>query len=302
MRVLVVGAGALGAYYGSLLSKAGHHVHFIARGNNLVALQSKGIRIVSDIDGFELNHVEVSERVPDSFLPDIALVTVKNYDLENALEICHRIGENAAILTLQNGLWAHEAAAHSFPDNLILPGLTYATLTLEDPGVVRQCGGKPLIQFGSNNGITEKVNFFAVAFKESGINTQVSENIHLNLWEKFSFICALSSVTSAFQSSIGSIRDNQLQWNSFCEAMKESVGVARIYQPDLPNDLLHIHLEKAKKLAYTSRSSMLDDLLKGRKIELPWLSEDLILRAKKVNFLTPMTLSLVKSIRESNVA
>ncbi len=302
MKALIVGAGALGCYFGALLSKGGHQVHFLARGKNVEVLRSKGLKIEGDIGSYELKHIEVSENFPDEFLPDIVLVTVKNYDLKDALELCWGISNNSAILTLQNGLWAHEVAAESFPHNLILPGLTYATLTLEEPGVVRQLGNQPQIQFGSNKGITEEVNFFADAFNDCMIKTKVSETIQINLWQKFSFICALSSTTSAFRSSIGPIRDNPAQWKIFCEAIQEAVGVARIYQPDLPNDLFEIHLETAQKLAYTSRSSMFDDLFKGRKIELPWLSEDLILRAKKVDFLTPTTLLLVKTIRDNCLA
>ena len=138
MKILVMGSGAVGGYYGAVLAKAGHDVLFIARGEHAEAMELNGLTINSvTSNDFRLQNVFVKQELDRSFEPELVLYCVKGYSNLEAIKIIEpAVGNKTHILTLQNGLGSGDALEDAFNCASILLGATYIDASVEAPGVI----------------------------------------------------------------------------------------------------------------------------------------------------------------------
>jgi len=289
MRVAVLGSGGIGGYYGALLTRGGHDVTFIARGEHLEAMRRRGLTVRTAEGESTIPVIAVADT--GSIGPvDLVLFCVKSYDTEPASRALKPLmAGNTAVLTLQNGVDNVVAIADIVGAAAVLPGTVYVALQLAGPGVVLRTGGEGKIVFGEPGGIlSDRVQRIAGAFEVGGIPHQVSTNIGRVLWEKFLFISGIGGVTALARSGIGPLlagAEGRALLTASCE---EIAAVARAERGPLSADAVDRAIEQAAALPPQWRSSMARDLDEGRRLEVEALSGAVVRRGLKLGVPTPI--------------
>lgn len=280
MRVVVIGAGGVGGYFGARLAAAGADVSFIARGSHLLAIQADGLTVQS-IRG------DVQVRVPATDDPaaagpaDYVLVTVKSYDTEQvATFLPHLVTDATAVVSLQNGVDNEEKLAAAVGAERVVGGAAYIFATIAEPGVVQHTGGPASVVLGEwRGGSSSRVDALVEAFRTADVTAEVADDILAVLWSKFAFICAQAGTTAAVRLPIGDVLDVPGGRWLFRSLAAEVCAVAAAEDVALPDDLPDRHLAFAAGLEPGSYSSLHHDLVTGRRMELDSLLGEVFRRA-----------------------
>ncbi len=193
MRVHVMGAGAIGSFYGGLIARAGHDVTFITRGRNFRHLKDHGIVVKSVNSDFAVRDVNVKDRMDGLKPADCVLFTVKSYDTDEAAEqMLPVLGDRTAILTLQNGIDNCERIAAVIGPERVLPGFTIVGVSIDEAGIV-QHKNKGEIYFGEWDGQeSERTHALHHMFDDAGIPNFRPRDIRTRLWKKFLWNCIVN--------------------------------------------------------------------------------------------------------------
>ncbi|WP_446666856.1 ketopantoate reductase family protein [Flexivirga sp. B27] len=291
MRIAVIGAGGVGGYFGAQLAAAGHEVIFVARGRQLAALRQDGLTVLSEHRPVRLPSVEATDAIREIGEVDLALVAVKLGETENiARELAQLPGAAPAVLSLQNGVQKDEILRGQLADAEILGGLCYIAAAIEEPGVIRHNGAMARVVFGAYDGrSTGSVPAIRQAFADADVEVEVSDDIEADLWRKFVFLVALSSVTSATRQPVGVLRAHEPTRRLLTEVMTEAVAVAHARDVRLPADYVDGQLAFIDTLPETMSSSMFHDLTHGNPLELPWLGGGVVAMGEAAGVPTPVT-------------
>lgn len=274
MRILVMGSGGVGGYFGGMLAKGNCDVCFVARGEHLQAMQEHGLRIETSQGDINLPYVSASED-PRSFgVPDVVLLCVKLWDTEAATRaIAPVLGLGTIVLSLQNGIQKDEIIGKAIGTNALVGSVCYVASKISKPGVIHRTGALQRLVFGEYyGGQRNETTRFLEACKSSGIDAEISSDIRRSIWEKFVFLVGLSGSTATMRSSIGPIRKNPVTRTFMFELMKEVVTVGRASGVDLDKKYAENRLAFADTVDPYLKSSMLTDLERGKRLEVPWLS------------------------------
>jgi 2-dehydropantoate 2-reductase len=290
MKILIVGSGGVGGFYGAKLVQAGHEVTFLARGAHLKAMQESGLHIEND-SGHSLSLPSVNA-VGDLRAvnhPDLVLIAVKLWDLDDvAASLKDIVGTSATILSLQNGVVKDVALKRLFGDTAVIGGVGYVATSLDRPGVIKQVGGLQKIRLGAYGGTQSSlVSELAESLERVGIDAQVSDDIQRVLWEKFVFLVGLSAMTCLTRLPIGPIREDRSTRQMLHRVIAEAVEVGLAQMVALPPDYAAQSMDLVDRLPFTMTSSMFHDLEKGNRLELPWLSGGVVTLAKEIGAPAP---------------
>jgi len=289
MRIAVMGTGGVGGYFGARLAGAGHEVAFVARGRQLEALRAKGLRVESPLGDLHLPAVEVTDQPAEIGPVDLVLFTVKLWDtLEAAESIKPLLGEGSAVVSFQNGVVKDDILRDALGAGHVIGGVTYIAATIAEPGVIRHSGTLQKLVFGEYDGsLSPRVRQFRNACADSGIDAETSEKIEQAIWEKFVFLVGLSGTTSLARSVIGPIRSNPRSRAFLHDVMAEVVQVALAQGVPLPVDYADERLAFADQVPASMTSSMHHDLERGNRLEVGWLSGDVVERGARLGVATP---------------
>ena len=286
MKIVMMGSGGVGGYYGARLQQAGHEVAFVARGAHAEAMRKNGLRIRSELGDAQLS-VRVLEDPAQAGPADLAVVAVKLWDTEAAARAVARV-PRAAVVSLQNGVDKDEVLAGALGRDRVLGGVTHIAAVIAEPGVIAQTGKLQRVTLGELDGSrTPRLQATADAFRSAGVETVVSDDIRRVTWEKFVFLSALSGLTALTRKPIGEVRANPATRSLLLEALREAVAVARAEGAGLDDAFAQKQLETVDSLPAGMLSSMAQDLLRGRRLELPWLSGAVVRRAEKHGLRVP---------------
>src|SRR5437868_9962658 len=186
MRILVLGAGAVGGYFGGRLAEAGRDVTFLVRAPRAAALAKHGLKVASPLGDF---HVPVklatADRVGGPY--DVVLLTAKHYDLDAGIEaIRPGVGPQTAVLPLLNGLVHLDRLDAAFGPGRVLGGVAYVGAVLRPDGSIRHINRLSGIAFGERNGeVSERARAIEAAFAGTPVSAPANPNILLEMWEKF---------------------------------------------------------------------------------------------------------------------
>lgn len=289
MRIAIMGTGGVGGYFGGRLAAAGHEVAFVARGAHLQALRARGLRVVSPKGHLTLDRVRATDS-PSSVGPvDVVLLTVKMYDLASASEaIAPLVGADTAVITLQNGVEAVEVVRARVGDAHDAGGVAYVAAVIEEPGVIRHTALDRLI-FGELNGArSPRLEDFLAACLGAGFEAMLSEHIEVDLWSKFARLSVFSGMTAVTRAPVGVLRSDPELLAMVESACQEALAVGRARGVLLPDAVLHEILAMVHGLPHEAKSSMLEDLERGKRLELPWLSGAVVRLGKEVGVPTPI--------------
>ena len=289
MRIAVVGAGGVGGGYGAALAKAGADVTFIARGAHLAAMKSQGLKVESARGNTHLAPTQATDD-PKSVGPvDIVLFCVKLWDVESAGQaIKPMVAADTAVIPLQNGVDAAERLAPILGKQAVMGGVATISATIAEPGVIRQTGTVMRMVFGELDGRkSARAEAFAAMCGKAGIDGVASPAILTDLWMKFILLASNASIMALTRLPVGKLRDDPDIAPWFTTAYEEVATVGRAAGVTLPADAVEKTLNFNSNAPPQLMPSMAVDLLRGNRIELPWLSGKVVELGKKHGVPTP---------------
>ena len=291
MRVLVMGSGGVGGYFGGLLAKAGHDVVFVARGAHLEALQTNGLTLIDRGDTSLLKPVTAVRLPADAGGTfDLVLFTVKTYDtIEAAEAIKPVVGPGTSVVPLQNGVDAVDEIGGVIGADRVVGGATNIGARINEPGVVERFSPFCNITVGEPaGGTSERVEAVASALRAAGVDdVTASADITRAVWEKFMLLAPLASTTSAANVASGKVRGTAEGHALWKQMMQEVLAVGRASGVNLPDESA-ANVEKFfLNLPDTHTTSMQRDYDGQRRVELEHLAGSVIRRGKAVGVATP---------------
>ena len=290
MRIAIMGAGALGGYFGARLQQAGQDVTLIARGAHLGAIQAEGLYVDSPNGDAHLKDIKATDDPSSVGVVDCVLFFVKNYDLADALaQAAPMIGPDSFVATFQNGITAPWVAAEAYGSHRVLGGAAWTPGYIEAPGRIKHTDTKDTLSFGSlsTEGKKYEQALFEV-FKQAGTRPAIAENIKSALWTKFVMLGATSAVSTLTRLTFGEINQGPETVELMRQATNEAAEVARAVCPDLPASLAVDQFGFYNSIDGQVRASMCTDILNGRKLELDWFSGEITRAAREHGIATPV--------------
>jgi 2-dehydropantoate 2-reductase len=288
MKVVVIGAGGVGGYFGGRLATAGHEVAMVARGPHLAALRQHGLRVRSVKGDFSVD-VPVSEDA-SAFGPcDVVLFCVKAFDTESAAAgLAPVLGPDTAVVSLQNGVDNEDQLATVVGPEHVVGGAAFIFSTITEPGSVTHTGGPARIVFGErDNRRSDRVERLLAACRDAGIDADIAPDIGAVLWTKFAFICATAGMTASVRLPLGDIRESPPALAMFRDIVTEVVQLARLEGIALGENVVEQQMHFAEGLAADSYSSLYHDLTTGRRMELEALHGSVVRRAERFGLDVP---------------
>lgn len=289
MKIVVMGPGGVGGYFGARLAAAGNDVTFIARGSHLEAMRTKGLRLDAELGPLTLSPVKVAGDAREVEAADAVMFAVKMRDTETAAEsLKGLVAKGAAIFTFQNGVESVDRIARVVGPGHVVPGVARIASHISEPGVVKQIGRFASLQFGEPDGkASARVTQFHAACTAAGITASISEAIGRELWMKFAMLAPLAAMTALTRTSIGPIRDAAQTRELLDAAVEETVAVGVALKTGLtPDDAASVK-KILDGLPRPMMASMAHDLIGGKPIELDGLSGAVVRLGRTVGVPTP---------------
>ncbi|WP_328564446.1 2-dehydropantoate 2-reductase [Streptomyces coelicoflavus] len=289
MRIAVIGAGGVGGYFGARLAAAGNEVTFVARGGHLEAMRRNGLVVHSPLGELRTSPDSVVGSISELGPTDLVLVAVKLWDTEAvADQLRSSAAHRAPVLSLQNGVHKDAVLRDRLTGEQILGGVCFISAFIEEPGVVRHNSPLQKVVLGPyGSGPTETGRAVLAAFRDAGIDAEASDDIERAIWEKFVFLVGLSATTATVRQPIGVVRAHEQSRRLLYDVMAETVAVARASGVRLDSDFARDRLDFCDTLPAAMTSSMHNDLDKGNRLELPWLSGGVVDLAGRLDVPVP---------------
>jgi 2-dehydropantoate 2-reductase len=281
MRILVVGAGAIGGYFGGRLSQAGADVTFLVRPKRAAELAAAGLVIKSPLGDVTLKNPPTvqADKLAEQF--DVVLLSCKAFDLDDAIKsFAPAVGPNTAILPLLNGMRHLESLDAKFGPQHVLGGLCAIAVTLNEKREVVHLQPLQSLTFGERDGkSSDRVRAIAGVMDKGNFGSKTSDDIIQEMWEKWVFLASLAASTSLMRASVGVIlaapggKDFILGMLDECSAVAAAEGHA----PRAP------YLERVHGMLTAEGSqmtaSMFRDIKAGAPVEADHVVGDLVARA-----------------------
>jgi 2-dehydropantoate 2-reductase len=289
MRILVVGAGATGGYFGARLLQAGRDVTFLVRPQRATELASAGLVIRSPHGDATLANPPTVQAGALKQAFDLVLLSCKAFDLEDAIRsFAPAVGPRTAILPLLNGMRHLEALDAAFGRDRVLGGLCSLAVTLNDRREVVHLAPMQSLGFGERDGgASERVKAIAETFAGANCGAQASDAITRDMWEKWVFLATLAGVTCLMRASIGQIVAAPGGCDFILSTRDEIAAIARA-AGHAPREAIMIPttaILTAEGSPLTA--SMFRDIEAGARIEADHIIGDLIARAEAAKLPVP---------------
>jgi 2-dehydropantoate 2-reductase len=289
MRIAVMAAGALGGYFGARMAAAGHDVFFIARGANLEAIKTNGLKVESVHGDLHLPAPNVTDDPAGIGPVDIVLFAVKLWDSEKAAgQALPLIGPDTRVITLQNGVDSPERLAPILGADQVVAGSAYIAVVMSAPGVVTHTSKFARMVCGRIDGkLDARLKAFTDAAQAAGIDITLSDAIDRERWQKFVFLVGLSGATATTRKPLGPILQDPDTRAFFHSLMREVVAVGRASGVSLPADFADDRMQFGDASPPDFKASMLHDLERGNRLELDWLAGKVVASGRALGVPTP---------------
>jgi 2-dehydropantoate 2-reductase len=290
MNILVLGTGGVGGYYGGLLSKQGHDVTFVARGEHLGAIRKSGVQVKSIHGDFTISPAKATDDPSSISAPDLILFCVKTYSTDEAVRAISPImGKDTTVLSLQNGIDASEQIGKVIGMEHMIGGATWISSAVESPGVIKQVSEFRRVVIGELNGHkTPRVEAIHRAFNGTGITAELSDNILKVMWTKFVFITAASSFGSLTRLPIGEYRSVPETRALIMQLLGEATAVARRQGVNLDLDIVQKTMAFIDNNGPKIKPSMQLDVEAGRRTEIESLIGVVGRKGRELGVPTPL--------------
>ncbi|WP_223609456.1 ketopantoate reductase family protein [Chryseobacterium sp. OSA05B] len=305
-HIVVAGLGGVGGYFGFKINQENetaqkYKVTFIARSETYKKVKENGLVLLSPEHSVNHTHPDaIVQSVNEINDPDLVLICVKEYDLEN---ICRQlkdtIGKDTILLPMMNGADIYERIRKIIPDHIILPTCLYVASHIKEKGVVEHKGkaGKMIVGRDPQH-FSEDVNWIVDLLKESKIDLDFKDNSLTDIWTKYIFIASFGLVTAKHNSSIGTVCTNDEQKHEASEIMKEIKAIADKKGIVLDEDIIQKTFDKAAAFPFETPTSLQLDVNSGKKNnELELLGGAVLNFGKELDIVTPCTRKIYNEIK-----
>lgn len=277
MKTLVLGAGAVGGYYGGRLVEAGRDVIFLVRPKRAELIRKNGLKIKGESGDFESKNIQVIEK-PDKHY-DLVILTCKAWDLDGAMEsVSGAVGQNSIVLPLLNGMSHLQKMKDKFGAQRVIGGLCIISSTLDSDGTILHLNDKHGIKYGELSGpATDRINAIDELFKPANCHSKKSDEIIADMWEKWVMISSLAALTTLFGASIGEIASSPYGEKIADSIYKECLAIANAhgFKPSAAFG------ERLLDKSSTLKASMCRDMENGNQIEADQIIGDLVRKAEE---------------------
>ncbi|HDR7662383.1 2-dehydropantoate 2-reductase [Bacillus wiedmannii] len=268
MRILVLGAGGVGGFFGGRLVEKGEDVTFLVRSKRKQQLEERGlvIRSVNGDFSFQPKLITKEDRTSPF---DVILFSTKAYHLNEAIQdLKPFVGGNTVIIPLLNGIAHVSLLQKEFGEEKVIGGLCFIETTLNDQGEIVQTSAANRLLFGEMKfQDSERKQHIAKAFAGTKSSFVLSENITQDMWHKYLFITVMSGVTTLMHAPIGPIRESEGGRDFIQNLFEECVQIMRYIGAPIKEDIAQEHMKTIDKISYDMKSSMQRDMEKGSSIE-----------------------------------
>jgi 2-dehydropantoate 2-reductase len=291
MKIAVMGTGGVGGWFGAKLALSGEDVTFIARGEHLLAMREKGLKIFSPTGDMLVDPVKATSNPADIGPVDVVMFCVKLWDVDAAAEACRpMVGPDTAVISFQNGVDAEGRIAAILGPEHAVGGAAAIFALIAAPGVIRQTGELAWLKYGELNGeVTPRIQAFHDACTKAGINGTLSPDINVDIWEKFTVLAPLAGATASTRASIGPVLADPDTRKLFETLVEEAVAVGRAKGVNLADDIVTTRIAFAEGLPPGNRASMAADLERGNRLELEWLTGAVVRLGRELSLPVPVS-------------
>jgi len=279
MKIAVMGTGGVGGYFGARLAAAGSDVAFIARGAHLKAIQEQGLRVSSANGDVTIQPANATDD-PAAIGPvDIVLFATKLWDVETSGAACGPLLKSdgptgpTGVVTFQNGVDAEPRLAGVLGGQHVIGGVAAIAAVIGEPGLIRHTGTMAGLEFGELDGTkSPRVEALLSACEAAGFNAGIADDITRSIWRKMALLAPFSGVSSFGRTNFGGIRADP-ELNEMVDAAVEEVfAVAEAEGIAVGDNMRAFVVRAVGTLPDVMTSSMAQDLERGNRLELPWLS------------------------------
>jgi 2-dehydropantoate 2-reductase len=289
MRVLVVGAGATGGYFGARLAQAGRDVTFLVRERRAAQLRAEGLRVVSPFGDFEVAPKLVTkDEIGEAY--DVVLMTVKAFALEAAMaDVAPAVGSQTMILPVLNGMRHLDLLAERFGPDSVLGGAIKIPATMDGQGRVVQLAKLHDMIFGELSGErTARISALACALEGAGFEARLSDNVVLEMWEKWVLLASLGGINALMRGTIGQVMAASGGEALALAFIDECAAVAAAHGFAPRAEYLAGVKAQLTEAGSKATSSMYRDLCAGLPVEAAQILGDLGARAVAKGLVTPL--------------
>src|SRR5438105_7988475 len=279
MRILVVGAGAVGGYFGGRLDKAGRDVTFLVRPSRAKQLSQDGLRIISPHGDAVLTPKLVT--AGEMHAPyDLVFLSVKAYALEDAMnDFAAAVGPETTIFPVLNGMRHVDVLAKRFGEDAVIGGVCLVVAEIDDQGRIVQLADIQQLAYGERRGeLTARLQSLDATLQESGFDARLSTNILQEMWEKWVQLASLGAITCLMRGAIGEIVAVPAGSELSLKMLDESAKVATACGHKPSEVVLARHARAMTASGSSLASSMYRDLRRGAPVEVDHILGDFIER------------------------
>ena len=298
MRIVVMGSGGTGGFFGAKLARAGEDVTFVARGAHLEAIRARGLRVKSALEGEWVVTAPAVERLDGLAPADLVLFCVKSFDTENAgRAILPVLGPTTGVLSIQNGVDNEEKLEAIVGKGRVLGGIAQVFATIESAGVIQHTLlGR--IQFGEMDGReSPRARAFLEACDRAQIPCELSGDVPRTLWGKYVYLTAHAGMTALTRCPAGVIRALPETRRLYRLLLEEMAALARASGADLGPGIVDTCLGYLDALGANGYSSLHYDLTHGKRLEIDALHGHAVQLGERYGIATPMLFAVYAALR-----
>jgi 2-dehydropantoate 2-reductase len=269
MRIVVMGSGGTGGYFGAKLARAGEDVTFVARGAHLAALRGAGLRIRSEVEGEWGVRAPAVDRLEGAPPADLVLFCVKSFDTEEAAALIRPVvGPETGVLSIQNGVDNEEKIARALGAGHVLGGAARVFATIEAPGVIAHTFGGQLV-FGEMDGRdTARARAFLAACRRASIPAELAPDVTRALWDKYVFLTTHAGMTALTRCPAGVLRAVPEVRELYRRIASELIAIGRAAGVKLDDGVSEQGMKLLDMVAPNAFTSLHHDLTHGKRLEL----------------------------------
>jgi 2-dehydropantoate 2-reductase len=298
MRILIVGAGAVGGYFGARLAQAGRDVTFLVRAKRAEQIQAHGLEILSPYYGNFTVRPKTITAVQIASPYDIIFLSVKSYGLAAAIDdFAPAVGPRTVIIPSLNGMQHIDVLTKRFGENAVLGGVCYVATEVDSQGRIVQLAPFQSIDYGELNGKkTTRIEAVDQFFQGAGFDAAISADILLDMWQKWVFLASVGTITCLLNGNIGEIVAVPGGAHLTLSALGECAAIASACGHPLPEKFL---AEKSSQLTAadsTLTSSLYRDREEQAPVEVDSILGDLVERGWKQGVSSPIVLAAFVSL------
>ncbi len=303
MKYAIIGAGGTGGILGFYMMKAGKDVTLIARGRHLAAMQESGLAVEKMWDGTtETIPVKAADMDHYSERPDVILVCVKGYSLEDTIPFIQRVANPSTIVIPVLNIYGTGAKMQEkLPNLLVTDGCIYVSANIKEPGVLIQHGKILRVVYG----VREKEEYdprleeIKQDFDVSGIDGVLSENIRRDALEKFSYVSPIGAAGLYYHATAADFQREGEEREAFKTMIREIAALAEAMGVPFERDMVEVNLKILSTLASEATTSMQRDVMEGKDSEIDGLVYEVVRMGERYHVPVPMYEKVAEKLKET---